>query len=57
MPIQIHTEEFNDENEAGYLTNLIKDNHSRKWFFNIGIGQTYTVSGTYKEACDSVKKY
>jgi len=57
MPIQINTDEFNDKHETGYLSWLIKDNHSMKWFFNIGIGQTYTASGTYKEACDSVKKY
>jgi len=57
MPIQINTDEFNDKHKTGYLSWLIKDNHSMKWFFNIGIGQTYTATGTYKEACDSVKKY
>jgi len=56
MSIQIKTQDFNDKHETGYLSNLIKDNHRMKWFFDIGIGQTYTASGTYKEACDSVKQ-
>ena len=57
MPLQINTDDFNGEHGTGYLSNLIKDSRNMKWFFDIGIGQTYTASGTYKEACDSVKKY
>lgn len=57
MSIQIQTQYFSDEHEPGYLSNLIKDSRNMKWFFDIGVGQTFTASGTYKEACDSVKKY
>jgi len=57
MPIQINTDEFNEKHKGGYLSWIINQDHRMKWFFDIGVGQTYTATGTYKEACDSVKKY
>lgn len=57
MALQIKTEDFDASHEAGYLSSIIKSNSNMKWFFTIGICETYATTGTYKEACDSVKAH
>lgn len=57
MPIQIESDEFKSEYGANKFNDIVKTNQVKKWFFNIGIGATYSATGTFFEARESVKKY